>query len=307
MAPAPRQSAVLAPLLLLQSALAFSPGAVVALPTRPHLSPPCVQCVQQPLLQNPQQSARVAALIAVPLAWGTYGPAVKLAYELPHVPAAPVLQASFQLVSFSGLILAGAVSSWRQQAAAAEDSDGDSGGGAFAIDLPTARAGLELGMWLFLGQAFQLQGLQRTDAAKAGFFVQLTTLFVPLAEALFLGRTLAPRVWAACASATAGIAIISAEALMQDGSGAGGSTLVGDGLVAISALLYTTHVIRLGEYASSISPLPLARAKAGAQLLYGFGTIAAVSLSGGIGTCHARTHAPRNALGHAPRHARSLP
>ena len=35
-----RQSAVLAPLLLLQSALAFSPGAVVALPTRPHLSPP---------------------------------------------------------------------------------------------------------------------------------------------------------------------------------------------------------------------------------------------------------------------------
>ena len=54
------------------------------------------------------------------------------------------------------------------------------------------------------------------------------------------------------------------------------------GQVACSALLYSTHVIRLGEYANAIAPLPLARAKAGSQLLYGLCTIAALTASGGI-------------------------
>ena len=257
-------------------------GTVLPLPSRPVLSTSSVQCIQQPLSQNSQNS-RVAALIAVPLAWGSYGPAVKLAYELPHVPPAPVLQAAFQFVSFSGLIIAGLLNAQRQGAAtvdATDDTAADSGG--LNIDASTARAGLELGLWLFLGQALQLQGLQRTDAAKAGFFVQLTTVLVPLVESLLLGRTLAPRLWAACTCATAGIAVISAEVLLQSGSDGASSTLIGDALVACSALLYTTHVIRLGEYAGRLEALPLARAKAGAQLLYGFGTIAALSLSGGM-------------------------
>lgn len=131
----------------------------------------------------------------------------------------------------------------------------------------------------------QLQGLQRTDAAVAGFLVQLTTILVPLGETVLLGRSLPTRLWAACGSAAAGLAIISGEAILAvDGSGGltGSSVLVGDALVASSALLYTTHVIRLGEYAGSIQPLPLARAKAGAQLGYGFLTILTLSVSGSM-------------------------
>ena len=218
---------------------------------------------------------RVAALVAVPIAWGTYGPAVKLAFELEHVPPAPVLQASFQFVSFGGLLLAGALRAAQRKA----DADADA---AAMLDVPTAKAGAELGMWLYLGQALQLQGLARTDAARAGFLVQLTTVLVPLGEALLLGRTLPPRLWAACASATLGLGIISSEALlaaMQTG-GDGTSMLIGDALVACSALLYTTHVIRLGEYATEIEPLPLARAKAGSQLVYNLVTLSALSLFG---------------------------
>jgi len=224
------------------------------------------------VLERP--ASRVAALIAVPLAWGTYGPAVKLAYELPHVPPAPVLQASFQCVSFASLLLAGVLRARAEarDAAALESS---------MFDTPTLRAGAELGLWLFLGQAVQLQGLQRTDAARAGFLVQLTTIFVPLVEAGLLGRVLPPRLWAACASATLGLGVISAEAVLTAASG-DSSTLVGDALVGASALLYTTHVVRLGEYASTLAPLPLARAKAGCQLLLCLGSLGALSVAGGV-------------------------
>ena len=224
---------------------------------------------------------RVAALIAVPLAWGSYGPAVKLAYALPHVPPAPVLQALFQSVSFGGLLLAGVLKNGARDGADADDGTEDEG---VSFDMTTVRAGAELGLWLFLGQALQLQGLQRTDAAVAGFLVQLTTILVPLAESFLLGRQLSPRLWAACSAAAAGLSIISSEALFADSGGAvaGSSVLIGDGLVAASALLYTTHVIRLGEYAGSIEPLPLARAKAGAQLSYGFLSILALSTSGAV-------------------------
>ena len=273
---------VLVPLVLL---LCGRPATAALLRVTPQNGASVVQCVPTMRMRAPEphctmpvekntQASRVAALIAVPLAWGTYGPAVKLAYELQHVPPAPVLQASFQVVSFGGLLLAGAV----QALGARREEGGDSA----AFDVSTAFAGAELGLWLFLGQALQLQGLQRTDAARAGFFVQLTTVLVPLAEAVLLGRKLPPRLLAACASATAGIAVISADALQN--SGGASVTLLGDALVAASALLYTTHVIRLGEYASSIAPLPLARAKAGAQLFYGFVTVAVLSAGGEIAT-----------------------
>ena len=230
--------------------------------------------------EGTRDPTRVAALIAVPLAWGTYGPAVKLAYALPHVPPAPVLQALFQSVSFGGLLLAGVLKKGARDGA---DADVDKEEEAVSFDMTTLRAGAELGLWLFLGQALQLQGLQRTDAAVAGFLVQLTTILVPLAEAFLLGRQLSPRLWSACIAAAAGLSIISGEALFADSGGAmGSSMLIGDGLVAASALLYTTHVIRLGEYAGSIQPLPLARAKAGAQLCYGFLTILTLSASGSI-------------------------
>ena len=86
---------------------------------------------------------RVAALIAVPLAWGTYGPAVKLAYALPHVPPAPVLQALFQSVSFGGLLLAGVLKNGAHDGADADDGTEDEG---VSFDMTTVRAGAELGL-----------------------------------------------------------------------------------------------------------------------------------------------------------------
>ena len=154
---------------------------------------------------------RTAALLAVPLAWGTYGPVVELAYGLPHPAPPPLLSILFIAVSASSLQLAGLSSSPPQTP---NDSVSTSDQNSLQrSSLPPAllwppseevRAGAELGMWLFLGSNIQLVGLQLTDAARAGFLVQLTTVIVPLAEALLLGRRLPLQLVLACAVATAG-------------------------------------------------------------------------------------------------------
>ena len=135
--------------------------------------------------------SRVAVLAAVPVAWGTYSPVVRVAFGLEHAPPAPLLSLMFSAVSLGGLVLSDALLQSTRSPARAKPSSspGDLFGGG------TLRAGLELGMWLFLGSNIQLQGLARTDAARAGFIVQLTTVLVPLGESLLLRRPLPARLW----------------------------------------------------------------------------------------------------------------
>lgn len=140
-------------------------------------------------------------------------------------------------------------------------------------------------MWLFLGSNIQLVGLQLTDAARAGFLVQLTTVIVPLAEALLLGRRLPLQLVLACAVATAGVTSIAFGAGALDAAAGGGISaraLQGDALVACSALLYSAHVVRLGEFAARIDALRLARSKATTQLVLNCATIGALAASGGL-------------------------
>ena len=57
----------------------------------------------------PPSAARIAALVAVPIAWGTYSPAVEFAYALPHTPPPQALSFAFVAVSASSLQLASAL------------------------------------------------------------------------------------------------------------------------------------------------------------------------------------------------------
>ena len=219
----------------------------------------------------PPSAARIAALIAVPIAWGTYSPAVEFAYALPHTPPPQALSFAFVAVSAASLQLASALAPPEQPL---EPTDENSD--APPDDALRLRAGAELGLWLFLGSNIQLLGLQLTDAARAGFIVQLTTVLVPLAEALVLRRALPPRLWAAVAAATAGIAQISVL------GGAASGDPRGDALVAASAVMYTAHVVRLGEFAAALPALGLAKAKAAAQLALNVATLGALQAGGGV-------------------------
>uniref|UniRef100_A0A7S2TXC8 EamA domain-containing protein n=1 Tax=Lotharella oceanica TaxID=641309 RepID=A0A7S2TXC8_9EUKA len=131
-------------------------------------------------------------------------------------------------------------------------------------------AGFELGLWLFLGSTLQLTGLKLTTGSQAAVIVQLTTVFVPLLEAGFFGKTLSKNLWIGVALAFTGAALVATD--QATNSGLGGLSLLqmakGDAIVLAAALMYSMHVLRLDTYAKKVEPLQLATGKQTAQLLF---------------------------------------
>ena len=128
--------------------------------------------------------------------------------------------------------------------------------------------GMELGLYLFLGNCLQVVGLKTVPADRAGFLVQLTTVMVPVTEALLAGNFLAisARTWLSCFLAFTGICVMNLDGISP---GSLSSILVafksftqGDVLILSAAVLYTLHVVRLGRYAKETTPMKLAASKA---------------------------------------------
>ncbi|GMI45633.1 hypothetical protein TrCOL_g13786 [Triparma columacea] len=128
----------------------------------------------------------------------------------------------------------------------------------------------ELAGYLFVANIFQVIGLQTTSAIVAAFIVQLTTIFTPLLEGL-RGGDVKPRTWLSCTAAFFGVVLMT---LSQSTTPAGAlslssSSLTGDLLIFLASILYSLHVVRLGDISKSCSPLTLAASKASYELLYG--------------------------------------
>ena len=135
------------------------------------------------------------------------------------------------------------------------------------------RAGSELGAWLFVGSSLQLYGLQFTNAAKAPFLVQLTTIFVPVIESILLRRRLSSLTWIACLLGLVGVCVLSSgdfgalfEGLTSVIAPSSTQEILGDACCALSAVFFSIHVVRLGRFASSLPPVSLACVKAGTQV-----------------------------------------
>lgn len=213
--------------------------------------------------------ARLGALCGVPVALGAYAPAVQLAGELSDKQAI-MLQCGTYAVA---LVALGGVHLASQRARA-------------RIPRSTWRSGIELGLWLSLAGALELLGLQRTDAARAGFLVRLSTAIVPLAEAVCERRAPTPRTCAAVSISSVGAALV----ILTPGVGAAfSSTIAGDCLVACAALLYSGHIVRLSSLAPNHDPLPLAITKAATGMLFAQLTLAVGYLWRGSATMHLRT------------------
>ena len=242
--------------------------------------------------------APLVVLSLVPLAWGTYGPAIKSLYSLEAPPPELLFNWMNYVVSAATLVV---VSLVRAQVGtpsnpsvslAGDDSSstgasGASGGadGSDVSDSPRSAmlAGAELGGYLFLGSTMQIFGLRYTSAGRAAFLVQLTTVIVPLLDALLVTKQLPrPRVLGACLLAFSGVLLLTAggggegegaAAVAALAGGLGGPSL-GDGLVGAAALIYSMHVVRLSYHAPRLNPLRLARAKEVSRLGYASATLA---------------------------------
>jgi drug/metabolite transporter (DMT)-like permease len=131
--------------------------------------------------------------------------------------------------------------------------------------------GIELGMYLFVGNAMQVFGLRTVPSDRAAFLLQLTTIFVPFLQAVMSGslQRISNRVWIASFMALVGVGILSMDGSFDTITFAPNKQLHfsgGDALIIGAAVLYTFHCVRLELYAQCTSAVRLAFIKAFTEL-----------------------------------------
>lgn len=167
-------------------------------------------------------------LVGVALIWGFTFITVKKALE--HVPVFEFLALRFWLAA----IVLGLV--FRRQVA--------------GLGRAGWRAGVLIGLALFVGYVFQSVGLQYTRASNAGFVTGLFVVIAPLLSTVFLHRRPSPGVVAGIVLATVGLGLLSI-------TDAGGFRR-GDLIVLGAAFFFAVHIVLLGRFAPEHSPAGLA-------------------------------------------------
>jgi drug/metabolite transporter (DMT)-like permease len=236
-----------------------------------------------PELISPSNSG-IAILATVSFLWGTFAPAIRYLYQQDTSLSPAYLTGVRGTVSASALLLAGLLT--RKQSDQQKDSSSSS-----STNTGLLLAGLELGVWNFLGTSCQATGLELTTATKAGFLIQLTGVMTPCL-AYLLGETIPGTVWKACALALIGSCMIaldemdmhqvadtisaaitslgapitSPEALSAVAAGAAASPLAdergsGDAIVILSCFFYSMCTVRLSKYAPKYEAVQLAGTK----------------------------------------------
>lgn len=94
------------------------------------------------------------------------------------------------------------------------------------------------GLLLAAGAALQQAGLIYTTAGNAGFITGLYVIFVPIFMALGMHHRPKPVIWVAAVLALIGLYLLSASGPLRPN--------IGDGLVLVSAVVWSLHVILIG-------------------------------------------------------------
>lgn len=136
-------------------------------------------------VSSAERSLGILVLCSVPLAWGTFEPAVRYVYAIkPAIPGF-VFSVGYYLVATIALSSLASLSMTRQQTETIDDDKGESEA---SSSLPIV-GGIELGTYLFLGNGLQVLGLKTVPSDRAAFLLQLTTVSLSF-EILSLARRL---------------------------------------------------------------------------------------------------------------------
>ena len=247
-----------------------------------------------------EPSASRLLLLTVPVAWGTYNPALRLIYSLPHPPSPGELSGTrllFSILPFAAALGTLAVSAGAERRAAAGGALPLAGGA-----LATVAASVELGGYNILGTAGQAWGLAHTTAVHAAVLLSSINVFVPVIAAL-TGEAVRPATWVACGLVLAGISVLNTGS--DGGVGSELAVSLGDVSVLASALscecLFwaspmspysrvdpklcvrradATYTVRLGALSCSLPSYPLAAGKTAVLALGCLGWAAAEAALG---------------------------
>ena len=233
---------------------------------------------------HPERRAGILVLLTVPMAWGTFEPAVRYVYDVqPDVPPF-VFQLAYYAIATSALAILAASSPFFSRRTLPEKAVDDTPQDTTTTStsqwsLVSIQGGLELGTYLFLGNAMQVVGLKTIPSDRAAFLLQLTTIFVPLVQSLAARNisTLRIKTWVACFMALAGVGCIgldgssstpTSSSSIMDRSNPPVVFSAGDVYIVLAALFYTFHCIRLEAYAKRTPAIQLALAKASTETLW---------------------------------------
>mmetsp|Transcript_14946 Transcript_14946/g.22819 ORF Transcript_14946/g.22819 Transcript_14946/m.22819 type:complete len:446 (-) Transcript_14946:73-1410(-) len=110
----------------------------------------------------------------------------------------------------------------------------------------TLRWGAEMGLWMFLGYAFQAIGLEYTTAQKSGFLLYLNVKFVPFFAFLLLRRSISLPTWVSAFSAVIGTALLAYDGNSLDLN-------VGDLWSIAAAAASAMFILRLESASGAVS------------------------------------------------------
>ncbi|CAM9581339.1 unnamed protein product, partial [Hapterophycus canaliculatus] len=128
-----------------------------------------------------------------------------------------------------------------------DEIDGSGAGGAGGGDgdgsaVETWRAGAELGVWMFLGFAFQSIGLGFTTASRSAFLLYLNVKLVPFFAFLLEGRSISTPTWISALLAFVGTVLLSSDGTPPN---------VGDLWSVLAASTSAMFILRLEKYSGS--------------------------------------------------------
>lgn len=109
---------------------------------------------------------------------------------------------------------------------------------------------------MFAANYLQILGLRYTDASRAAFLQQLSTVLVPVAAAGMGLEVLTPRLALGALCALAGVAFLtlaSAPATTATAVAAASLTRLGDALEIVSALLFAVYLLRTAHHVHSVN------------------------------------------------------
>ncbi len=106
----------------------------------------------------------------------------------------------------------------------------------------TVSAGVQIGVFMFGGYAFQVAGLKFTTPSKAAFITGSCVVMVPILLGVFGRRRITVWVWAGALAAFAGLYFLTVP------SAGLGALNRGDPLVLVCALMFALQIIFIGRY-----------------------------------------------------------
>ena len=187
----------------------------------------------------------LATIGVITLVFASMSPVMHAALATPEgggtamAPPVLLLNAAVSVIALFGLVVGGPVLqantelpiSLQLNQERLEQTKSDDDG----LDL-MARAGLELGLWKFLGTTANLFGLALTTSAHGAFLVQLTTLIVPVAQGV-MGVPIPKRIAFSIGLALMGVGVFTQDGI--SGDAVSNNIVLGDALCVVSTQLMT--------------------------------------------------------------------